>query len=153
MSERTGKLNGGIDNPVIRSCFSAHLTEDFCGVEPVTHPPIEIETRRPPIIDQDKLRKAYNQVDSALLGCKESDFLSCVVTSNSIFHLNSTAILAILFLLLVIMAILIGRYLSRHKGEYLTQEDKGADACDDPDEAIVNSATGHQVTKRKEWFI
>lgn len=64
-----------------------------------------------------------------------------------------TAILAIIFLLLVIMAILIGRYLSRHKGEYLTQEDKGADACDDPDEAIVNSATGHQVTKRKEWFI
>lgn len=51
------------------------------------------------------------------------------------------------------MAILIGRYLSRHKGEYLTQEDKGADACDDPDEAIVAGHTGHQVTKRKEWFI
>ncbi|KAG4070327.1 hypothetical protein HA402_006469 [Bradysia odoriphaga] len=111
--------------------LGTQLTEDFCGVEPITHPPIEIETRRPPIIDEDKLRKAYNQVDSALLG----------------------SILAILFLLLVIMAILIGRYLSRHKGEYLTQEDKGADACDDPDEAIVNSATGHQVTKRKEWFI
>ncbi|XP_037041687.1 neurexin-4 isoform X2 [Bradysia coprophila] len=111
--------------------LGTQLTEDFCGVEPITHPPIEIETRRPPIIDEDKLRKAYNQVDSALLG----------------------SILAIIFLLLVIMAILIGRYLSRHKGEYLTQEDKGADACDDPDEAIVNSATGHQVTKRKEWFI
>lgn len=51
------------------------------------------------------------------------------------------------------MAVLIGRYWSRHKGEYLTQEDKGADICDDPDEAIINSATGHQVTKRKEWFI
>ncbi|KAJ6647209.1 Neurexin-4 [Pseudolycoriella hygida] len=111
--------------------LGTQLTEDFCGVEPVTHPPIEIETRKPPIIDEEKLRKAYNQVDSAILG----------------------AVLAIIFLLLVIMAILIGRYLSRHKGEYLTQEDKGADACDDPDEAIVNSATGHQVTKRKEWFI
>lgn len=107
------------------------MTEDFCGVEPVTHPPIELETRRPPLVDEEKLRKAYNQVDSAILG----------------------GILALIFLLLVIMAILIGRYLSRHKGEYLTQEDKGADACDDPDEAVVHSATGHQVTKRKEWFI
>lgn len=51
------------------------------------------------------------------------------------------------------MAILIGRYLSRHKGEYLTQEDKGADDAFDPDEAVVQSKTGHQVTKRKEFFI
>lgn len=75
---------------------------------------------------------------------------------NELF-LNSTlsivAILAIIFLLLVIMAILIGRYLSRHKGEYLTQEDKGADDAMDPDEAVVHGHTGHQVTKRKEWFI
>lgn len=65
----------------------------------------------------------------------------------------SPGILALIFLLLVIMAILIGRYLSRHKGEYLTQEDKGADSALDPDEAVVSGTTGHQVTKRKEWFI
>lgn len=46
----------------------ARLSEDFCGVEPVTHPPIELETRPPPLVDEDKLRKAYNQVDSAILG-------------------------------------------------------------------------------------
>lgn len=51
------------------------------------------------------------------------------------------------------MALLIGRYLARHKGEYLTQEDKGADTAFDPDDAVVHSTTGHQVTKRKEWFI
>lgn len=52
-------------------CYSsAQLTEDFCGVEPVTHPPIEVETRPPPLIDQDKLRKAYSQVDSVVLGGK-----------------------------------------------------------------------------------
>lgn len=50
--------------------FLAQLTEDFCGVEPVTHPPVEIETRPPPLIDEEKLRKAYNEVDSVLLGCK-----------------------------------------------------------------------------------
>jgi contactin associated protein-like 2 len=66
---------------------------------------------------------------------------------------RSAGVLAIIFLLLVIMAILIGRYVHRHKGEYLTQEDKGADAALDPDEAVVQSTTGHQVTKRKEWFI
>lgn len=47
---------------------TAQLTEDFCGVEPVTHPPIEIETRPPPPIDEDKLRKAYHHVNSVLLG-------------------------------------------------------------------------------------
>jgi contactin associated protein-like 2 len=62
-------------------------------------------------------------------------------------------VLAVLFLLLLLMAILIGRYISRHKGEYLTQEDKGADDALDQDDAVVHSTTGHQVTKRKEWFI
>lgn len=50
--------------------FGGSHTEDFCGVEPVTHPPTEIETRPPPIVDQDKLKKAYNQIDSAVLGSK-----------------------------------------------------------------------------------
>lgn len=56
----------------------AQLTEDFCGVEPVTHPPIEVETRKPPLIDEDKLRKAYNQVDSAILGGKAT-FINFII--------------------------------------------------------------------------
>ncbi|XP_065359085.1 neurexin-4 isoform X1 [Calliphora vicina] len=111
--------------------LGTQLTEDFCGVEPVTHPPTEVETRPPPLIDEEKLRKAYNEVDSVLLGC----------------------LLVILFLLLCLMIFLIGRYLHRHKGDYLTHEDHGADGADDPDDAVVHSTTGHQVTKRKEWFI
>lgn len=54
------------------SSFVAQLTEDFCGVEPVTHPPIEVETRPPPIIDEDKLRKAYSRIDSVVLGGKNT---------------------------------------------------------------------------------
>ncbi|XP_049821647.1 neurexin-4 isoform X1 [Aethina tumida] len=107
------------------------LTEDYCGVEPITHPPNIVETRPPPIVDEDKLRKAYNQTDSAILG----------------------SILAIIFLALVILAVVIGRYLHRHKGEYLTQEDAGADSAIDPDEAVVHGTTGHHVQKKKEWFI
>lgn len=62
-------------------------------------------------------------------------------------------ILAIIFIALVILAILIGRYLHRHKGEYLTQEDAGADNAIDPDNAVIQGTTGHQVQKKKEWFI
>lgn len=64
-----------------------------------------------------------------------------------------TGVLAVIFLALVIILILIARYVARHKGEYLTQEDKGAESAMDPDSAVVHSTTGHQVHKRREWFI
>ena len=107
------------------------VTEDFCGVEPITHPPNVVETRPPPRVDEDILRSAYNETDTAILG----------------------SVLAVILIALIIMGILIGRYMSRHKGEYLTQEDKGAEVALDPDSAVVHSTTGHQVQKRKEWFI
>jgi len=61
--------------------------------------------------------------------------------------------LGVIFLAIVIMALLIGRYLSKHKGEYLTQEDEGAMGALDPNTAVVDGVTGHHVTKKKEWFI
>ncbi|XP_063906965.1 neurexin-4 isoform X1 [Zophobas morio] len=117
--------------PINVQSLGTPLTEDYCGVEPITHPPDTIETRPPPILDEEQLRKAYNQTDSAILG----------------------SVLAIIFLALVILAIIIGRYLHRHKGEYLTQEDAGADTALDPDTAVVHGTTGHHVQKKKEWFI
>lgn len=78
------------------------------------------------------------------------DFFFCV--STVIFSF-SIGILAVIFIAFVIMAILVGRYVARHKGEYLTQEDKGAEVAMDPDSAVVRSRTGHQVNKKKEWFI
>lgn len=50
------------------SC-AATLTEDFCGVEPVTLPPIAKETRPPPIVDEDKLR-SYDSFSASFLGSK-----------------------------------------------------------------------------------
>ncbi|XP_074114384.1 neurexin-4 isoform X3 [Cotesia typhae] len=114
----------------IRSIHS-DVPENTCAVEPTTHPPDVVETRPPPIVDEEKVRAAYNETDTAILG----------------------GILTLILLALIIMAILIGRYMSRHKGEYLTQEDKGAELALDPDSAVVHSATGHQVQKKKEWFI
>ncbi|XP_012266909.1 neurexin-4 isoform X2 [Athalia rosae] len=111
--------------------LGSQLTEDFCGVEPFTHPPNIVETRPPPQVDEDKLRAAYNETDTAILG----------------------SVLAVILIALIIMGMLIGRYMARHKGEYLTQEDKGAEIALDPDSAVVHSTTGHQVQKKKEWFI
>ncbi|XP_066582442.1 neurexin-4 isoform X3 [Prorops nasuta] len=119
------------NGPINVRSIGAPLTEDFCGVEPITHPPPIIETRPPPLVDEDKVRAAYNETDTAVLG----------------------SVLAVILIALIIMAVLIGRYMSRHKGEYLTQEDKGAEIALDPDSAVVHSATGHQVQKKKEWFI
>lgn len=114
----------------IRSIHS-DVPENTCAVEPTTHPPDVVETRPPPIVDEEKVRAAYNETDTAILG----------------------GILTLILLALIVMAVLIGRYMSRHKGEYLTQEDKGAELALDPDSAVVHSATGHQVQKKKEWFI
>ncbi len=43
--------------------------------------------------------------------------------------------------------------LFRHKGDYYTQEDEGAYDAFDADTAVLQGRTGHQVQKKKEWFI
>ncbi|XP_026321952.1 neurexin-4 isoform X2 [Hyposmocoma kahamanoa] len=116
--------------PNVRSLGGGNLHEDFCGVEPVTHPPEPTETRPPPDVDlQSDLD--YHKTDEAILG----------------------TVLAFIFLLLIVVAIVLVRALSRHKGEYLTQEERGADGAPDPDSAALAAATGPRVTKRREFFI
>ncbi|CAL8121658.1 unnamed protein product [Orchesella dallaii] len=117
------------DRPKNIYSYPETLVEDFCSVEPVTHPTEIPEVRPAPKLDEEKIRRIYRNTQSAVLG----------------------AVLAILFLLIVIMAILIGRYMSQHKGEYLTQEDEGAMGCEDPNDAVVRGHTGHHVEKRREY--
>ncbi|KAL1140158.1 hypothetical protein AAG570_000090, partial [Ranatra chinensis] len=119
------------DGPANVRSLGSPLTEDFCGVEPVTHPPDLVETRPPPEVDDEKLREIYNEADTAVIG----------------------GVVALILLLLILVALLVARYIARHKGEYLTQEDHGADKALDPDSAVVSSTTGHQVQKKREWFI
>ncbi len=107
------------------------ITEDFCGIEPVTLPPEEEETRRPPDVDEEKIEHLYHTTNSAILG----------------------AVLALIFVGLIIVALLIGKYKNRHKGEYITREDEGAHDAFDADTAVLQGRTGHQVEKKKEWFI
>lgn len=60
--------------------ISAPLTEDFCGVEPVTHPPDIKETRPPLNLDKDLIENAHNRANLAILGGKELP--KCVVTHS-----------------------------------------------------------------------
>lgn len=62
-------------------------------------------------------------------------------------------IFSIILIVILILAFLVGRYVARHKGDYITQEDRGADIALDPDDAVIHSTTGHQVQKKREWFI
>ena len=107
------------------------ITEDFCGIEPVTLPPEEEERRRPPEVDEQAIEHLYDTSNSEILG----------------------SVLAIIFILIVIIAVLIGKYVNRHKGEYMTREDEGAQDAFDADTAVLQGRTGHQVEKKKEWFI
>ncbi|KPJ11812.1 Neurexin-4 [Papilio machaon] len=155
------------------------LHEDFCGVEPVTHPAETPETRPPPPNDL-QAELDFHRTDEAILGTVLAFiFLLLVVVAVVLvralsrhkgeyltqrerglklglrYHTHQTvrAVLAFIFLLLVVVAVVLVRALSRHKGEYLTQEERGADGAADPDAAALAAATGARVTKRREFFI
>jgi hypothetical protein len=60
------------------------ITEDFCGIEPVTLPPEEEETRRPPAVDEEKIEHYYHSTNSAILGTVLALlFIGLVTISNS----------------------------------------------------------------------
>ena len=74
------------------------------------------------------------------------------ITSRSQSVIMGVA-LSIIFGLLVLVCFAIGKYLNRHKGDYYTKEDDGAQDAFDADTAVLQGRTGHQVQKKKEWFI
>merc|ERR1711997_827233 len=55
------------------------ITEDFCGIEPITLPPEEEETRRPPNVDEGKIGHHYTTTNSAIQGAILAIIFVCVV--------------------------------------------------------------------------
>lgn len=82
-------------------------------------------------------------------------YQKCLLTAASSCYatFSLSGLLFLLFLLSIVIAILIGRYVSRHKGDYLTQEEQGCDLAEDPDTAVMHSKTGHAIQKKREWFM
>jgi len=107
------------------------ITEDFCGIEPVTLRPEEEETRRPPHVNQETIKRFYSN------------------TSTVVY----AVVLLIIFALLIFVCCATGKYIRRHKGDYYTQEDEGAAGAFDADTAVLQGRTGHKVQDKKEWFI
>nr|XP_056714329.1 cell adhesion molecule 2 isoform X2 [Euleptes europaea] len=69
-------------------------------------------------------------------------------------HAVIGGIVAVVVFVTLCSIFLLGRYLARHKGTYLTNEAKGAEDAPDADTAIIN-AEGSQVNaeEKKEYFI
>ncbi|XP_048867203.1 cell adhesion molecule 3 isoform X2 [Brienomyrus brachyistius] len=79
---------------------------------------------------------------------------TAMTASNGVDHAVIGGVVAVIFFILLCLLIVLGRYLIRHKGTYLTHEAKGSDEAHDADTAIINAEGGHSsAEERKEYFI
>ncbi|XP_028911936.1 cell adhesion molecule 3 [Ornithorhynchus anatinus] len=73
---------------------------------------------------------------------------------TSTYHAIIGGVVALIVFLLLILLIVLGHYLIRHKGTYLTHEAKGSDDAPDADTAIINAEGGQPGgDDKKEYFI
>ena len=63
------------------------------------------------------------------------------------------AILALLFIVIVVVLVCIGKLKTRQRGEYLTREDEGAHDAFDADTAVLQGRTGHRVERIREYAL
>ncbi|KAI4887816.1 hypothetical protein NFI96_023458, partial [Prochilodus magdalenae] len=69
-------------------------------------------------------------------------------------HALIGGVVAVVVFVTLCLIIVLGRYLARHKGTYLTNEAKGADDAPDADTAIINADGNHaHAEEKKEYFI
>lgn len=95
-----------------------------------------------------------------MIGRSNAEYLLVVHDPNALAgqtgpdHALIGGIVAVVVFVTLCSIILLGRYLARHKGTYLTNEAKGAEDAPDADTAIIN-AEGSQVNaeEKKEYFI
>ncbi|XP_041698435.2 cell adhesion molecule 3-like isoform X2 [Coregonus clupeaformis] len=75
-------------------------------------------------------------------------------TSSGVDHAVIGGVVAVIVFILICLLMVLGRYLIRHKGTYLTHEAKGCDDAPDADTAIINAEGGHSGAEdKKEYFI
>ncbi|XP_056905883.1 cell adhesion molecule 2-like isoform X3 [Takifugu flavidus] len=69
-------------------------------------------------------------------------------------HALIGGVVAVVVFITLCLIIVLGRYLARHKGTYLTHEAKGAEDAPDADTAIINAEGNHMhAEEKKEYFI
>ncbi|KAF4794997.1 hypothetical protein TURU_096751 [Turdus rufiventris] len=87
-------------------------------------------------------------------GNRELKDASPVPSTSSTYHAMIGGVVAVIVFLLLSLLIVLGHYLIRHKGTYLTHEAKGSDDAPDADTAIINAEGGQGGgDDKKEYFI
>ncbi|XP_032421045.1 cell adhesion molecule 3 isoform X4 [Xiphophorus hellerii] len=85
---------------------------------------------------------------------RNSTDTTAMSTSSGVDHAVIGGVVAVIVFILLCLLIVLGRYLIRHKGTYLTHEAKGSDDAPDADTAIINAEGGHSgAEEKKEYFI
>nr|AAI52657.1 Cadm2a protein [Danio rerio] len=92
------------------------------------------------------------------LGTSHAEFKLVIYDPNELKRATDHAliggIVAVVVFATLCLIIVLGRYLARHKGTYLTNEAKGADDAPDADTAIINADGNHaHAEEKKEYFI
>nr|XP_009480068.1 PREDICTED: cell adhesion molecule 3-like [Pelecanus crispus] len=95
-----------------------------------------------------------SHLDSSRLQQDRADDASPVPSTSSTYHAVIGGVVAVIVFLLLSLLIVLGHYLIRHKGTYLTHEAKGSDDAPDADTAIINAEGGQAGgDDKKEYFI
>ncbi|XP_042167635.1 cell adhesion molecule 2a isoform X2 [Oncorhynchus nerka] len=92
------------------------------------------------------------------LGTSSAEYLLYVYDPNAMGqhgpdHALIGGVVAVVVFVTLCLIIVLGRYLARHKGTYLTNEAKGADDAPDADTAIINAEGNTHAEEKKEYFI
>ncbi|XP_036450396.1 cell adhesion molecule 2a isoform X2 [Colossoma macropomum] len=93
------------------------------------------------------------------LGTNHAEYVLFVYDPNALGqhgpdHALIGGVVAVVVFVTLCLIIVLGRYLARHKGTYLTNEAKGADDAPDADTAIINADGNHaHAEEKKEYFI
>ncbi|KAM6988484.1 cell adhesion molecule 2-like isoform 3-T5 [Tautogolabrus adspersus] len=110
---------------------------------------------------------ALNKTDNGTYRCEASNHLGTGGAEYILFVYDPNAlgqhgpdhaliggVVAVVVFITMCLIIVLGRYLARHKGTYLTHEAKGAEDAPDADTAIINAEGNHvHAEEKKEYFI
>ncbi|XP_017552311.1 cell adhesion molecule 2b isoform X2 [Pygocentrus nattereri] len=92
------------------------------------------------------------------IGTNSDEYVLFVYDPNALTphgpdHALIGGVVAVVVFITLCFIIVLGRYLARHKGTYLTNEAKGAEDAPDADTAIINAEGNHaHAEEKKEYY-
>ncbi|KAJ8412540.1 hypothetical protein AAFF_G00128760 [Aldrovandia affinis] len=117
---------------------------------PTTMPPSSTPPPQPALPDTTAFLDTHVTKPAATSIVRDPNALE----QNGPDHALIGGVVAVVVFVTLCLIIVLGRYLARHKGTYLTNEAKGADDAPDADTAIINAEGNHaHAEEKKEYFI